>query len=298
MDDIRILFIINLKSGSSDNETVEQTLHHVVAGFIDTGNKISYEVIELTDEITSEFIKERINTFKPNTIAAGGGDGTINFVASIIAGMDVRLGIIPLGSANGLASELGIPTKIDEAVKLVITGKSLPMDIVRINDDHISLHLSDLGINARIIKEFEKEGKRGLSAYFKQFLKELVKPQKSFKCTVSLNGESISHHAYMTLIANSNKYGTGANINPSGQKDDGVFEVILIRPYRRWIWRSFIGAFTGTFHKKPHVEVYPCEEATITVTPAQELQIDGENLGKHNKVHAKIEKHALKVVMI
>lgn len=297
MDDTRLLFIINLKSGSSDNETVEQTIHDVIADFLNAGNKISYEVIELGDGITREIIKEKISTYEPQTIVAGGGDGTINFVASIIAGLDVRLGIIPLGSANGLASELGIPTRVDEAVRLVITGKSLPMDIVRINEDHISLHLSDLGINARIIKEFEKEGKRGFKSYFKHFLKELVKPGKSFKCTLKTEGESITHHAYMTLIANSNKYGTGANINPSGHKDDGIFEVIMIRPYQRWIWRSFIGAFTGTFHKKPHVEVYPCEEAIITVTPAQELQIDGENLGKHNKVHAKIEKHALNIVM-
>lgn len=289
--DRRVLFIINSKSGSSDSKSDEATLERIMLEA-----EISYKVIHLSEDDARAEISETISNFKPDTVVAGGGDGTVNFVASLIAGSGIMMGILPMGSANGMAYELGITGNIEDALRLIVKGEASPLDIVRLNDDHISLHLADLGINARIIKEFEKEGKRGFSAYLKHFVKELVKPQQSFKCTITTGHRVISHHAYMTLIANANRYRTGANINPSGLMDDGFFEVIMIRPYSRWIWRSFIGAFTGTFHKKPHVEVFKCTEATITSTPAQELQVDGENLGKVNKVVAVIEKHALRVI--
>jgi diacylglycerol kinase family enzyme len=100
----------------------------------------------------------------------------------------------------------------------------------------------------------------------------------------------------MTLVANANRYRTGANVNPSGKMDDGMFEVIVIRPHQKWIWHGFVGAFTGTFHKKPNVKVHPCTSVIIKVTPPQELQVDGELLGRTSEIRAKIEKHALNVI--
>jgi diacylglycerol kinase family enzyme len=212
-------------------------------------------------------------------------------------GMPVKLGIIPMGSANGLASELGIPAKADDALQLILTGTAKPMDVVRINDDHISLHLSDVGINARIIKEFEKEGKRGLSGYARHFFRELFKPQESFRCIIRTGNNIFSHRAYMVLMANASSYRSGAVMNPRGKIDDGKFEIIVMKPYRRWVWRSIIGAFTGTLDRQPNIETYECESAVIRIIPGQELQVDGEILGKYTEVKASIYRHALNVIL-
>lgn len=291
MDRKQILYVINRKSGASENDDV---VNEVTNKMVEINHP--FEIFLLTGEDVSSRLKDKIAGYKPDTVVAAGGDGTINLVASVLSGLNIKLGIIPLGSANGLAGELGIPGKIDDALNLILMGKTRPLDVIRINEDHISLHLSDVGINARIIKEFEKEGKRGLKAYFRHFIKELVKPQRSFLCTVTIDGKKHKHHSYMTLIANCNKYGTGAVINPSGKWDDGIFEIIVIRPYRNWILKSFIGAFTGTFNLQPHIEVYKGKSAVINVTPAQELQVDGETLGKFSELRSTIVPHALEVI--
>jgi diacylglycerol kinase (ATP) len=251
MGNERILYALNVKSGSSENADVEKN----ISGIMMKSDHL-FDIFHLNGEDLSIRLKERIDRWKPDIVVAAGGDGTINLVASLLSGTQSKLGIIPLGSANGLASELGIPNRLEDAVQLILAGKTRPLDLIQINDGHISLHLSDVGINARIIKEFEKEGKRGIMAYFKHFIKELLKPQPSFVCTTVADGTKYTQRAYMTLIANCNRYGSGAVINPSGKWDDGLFEVIVIRPHKHWIWRSFIGAFTGTFHLQPHIEVY------------------------------------------
>ena len=240
-------------------------------------------------------IKSLIGKYNIETVIAAGGDGTVNFIASSILGMNVNLGILPLGSANGLAYELGIPLKIEDAVQTLLTGKSQPIDAVRVNNN-ICLHLSDLGINARLIKSFEEEGKRGFLRYFKHFIKVLKTP-RSFRCIIESEGKVYVHRALMTVIANAGGYRSGAVINPTGAKDDGRFEVIVIKHRRNWIVRNTIAAFTGNFHNQPNIETYECSKVKILVHPRQELQVDGELLGKSEEVRAEIMKHVLKVIV-
>ncbi|HEX2394831.1 MAG TPA: diacylglycerol kinase family protein [Bacteroidales bacterium] len=288
----KILFVINRKSGSSDNTDIENTLAKGLESSL-----IRYEFHFLTGDDDSRHIKELIKSFKPDIVCAAGGDGTINLVASIIMNRPLTLGIIPIGSANGLAVELGIPENPEEAINLLLSGSARPMDVVQINADHICLHLSDVGINARIVSEFEKEGKRGFVGYFKHFFRELTRPQKSFKCEILINNRLYIHRSYMTVIANASKYRTGANLNPEGKIDDGIFEIVIFKPYHRWIWRSLFGAFTGTMHKQPNVETYECTAAQITIKPAQDLQVDGESLGITSFFKANIHKHALNIIL-
>lgn len=291
MTERKILYIINQKSGSSNNTDIQEIIQKSM-----NKNNIEYKIYTMsgTDDVPK--IKDIIQLYKPQTIVAAGGDGTINMLASIIIGMPVKMGIIPTGSANGLAFELGIPENEMKALDYIVADNAAPMDVVQINEKHISLHLSDVGINARIVKEFEKEGKRGFWGYVKHFLKELLKPQKTFRCTIHINDKLYSHKAYMTIIANASSYRTGANINPTGKMDDGEFEIIVLKPHRKWFLRSLLGAFTGTMDKQPNTEHYHCTSAIIDISPKQELQIDGESIGKTSRIKASIYKHALNVI--
>lgn len=291
----RILHIINLKSGTAmnyDEKTFTEKLQNNEL-FMNYDSEIFY----LTGENDMENIRKRIDEFRPETITAGGGDGTVNLVASVIRGMSLKLGIIPLGSANGLAYDIGVPRNMEDALELIAHGVARPMDAVLINRDHISLHLSDLGINARIVKEFEREGKRGFTGYIRYFFRELFKPQKRFTCSIDTGDNLYRHRALMTIIANASRYRTGANMNPAGRIDDGKFEVVLILPYRRWFWKSLAGAFTGTLDRMSNIKTYECSSALITVNPPEELQVDGEHLGKHSIIRADILKHALNVIL-
>jgi diacylglycerol kinase family enzyme len=151
-------------------------------------------------------------------------------------------------------------------------------------------------MNARLIKRFEEEGVRGFKGYFKQFFKILKSPP-SFKCTIETPENTYVHRSLMTVIANSGQYRSGAVINPTGKKDDGMFEVIVLKPRKNWVIRNTIAAFTGNFHNQPNIVTYECTSAKITVQPSQELQVDGELLGKQQIVNAEIIKHSLQIIV-
>lgn len=293
MEATKILFIINRKSGSEDGDDLEKIIHEKFSG-----KNIDFSIHLLKSNTNKELLRKEIDKYHPDIVAAAGGDGTINLVASAIKDMSVKFGLIPTGSANGLATELGIPEKPEDAIDVILNGYSEPMDIIKINDDHICLHLCDAGINARIVKEFENDGKRGFAGYFKHFFREIAGEPGSFKCRIKIQNENVySHKAVMVIIANASSYRTGANINPLGKIDDGLFEVVVIQPHSMWKWKSLIGAFTGTLHKQSHIETYNCTDALVSITPPQELQIDGETLGKYTLIKAQIRKHALNVIL-
>jgi diacylglycerol kinase family enzyme len=286
-----MLFFVNPLSGAGDRTGPADLIRQAMAG-----NHVSYGIIEINKDLNLQEVKEMILESKAHTVVAAGGDGTVNFIATSILEMPVKLGILPTGSANGLAYELGIPLRPEDALQMLMSGQSQPLDAVRINDDRISLHLSDFGINARIIKGFEEEGKRGFFRYFKPLLRVLSKPH-SFRCMIITPVKTYIHRSFMTVIANSGKYRSGAVINPTGKKDDGRFEVIVMKAGRTRLVRNILAAFTGKFHDEPNIEVYECTSVRIRVRPPQELQIDGELLGKQEEVKADILKHALQVIV-
>lgn len=290
MQPLNFVFFINPVSGADNASNPADLIRDVM-----TANRLSFKIHELEKDTSPEKIRVLLKKLRPQMAVASGGDGTVNLIASSLIETKVVLGILPLGSANGLAFELGIPMNIEEALKNLINGKIQPLDAVKINDK-ISLHLSDFGMNARVIKGFEEEGKRGFKGYFKHFFKVLKAP-RTFRCTIETPGKTYIHRALMTVIANSGSYRSGAVINPTGKKDDGRFEIIVLKPGRNWIIRNTIAAFTGNFHNQPNVTVYECTAAKIQVRPHQELQVDGELLGKLESVEASIIKHALKVVV-
>lgn len=291
MKPMKILFFINPNSGA-DNKTNPAE----IIGQIMQQKKISYKIHELKKNTETKTIINEIKKTNPQIAVAAGGDGTVNLVASSLIGLEVPLGILPLGSANGMAFELGIPTKLEDAIQNLLTGKTQPIDAVKINGSHISLHLSDFGMNARVIKGFENEGKRGFGRYFKHFIKVLRTP-RNFRCIIETPGKTYIHRALMVVIANSGSYRSGAVINPTHKKDDGRFEIIVLKPKKHWIIRNSIAAFTGNFHNQPNIATYECTSAKITVRPSQELQVDGELLGKQQSVDAEIIKHALHVIV-
>lgn len=290
----KIVFIINPVAGVTEKEPLVDAIRKQseALGF-------EYRIYKTTGRNDREEILRILDEYKPEVMASAGGDGTNNLIGSILAGKGVKMGIIPLGSANGLALELNIPQEHNEAIRVIAAGIPRPLDAILINDDKYIFHLGDTGINARIIKRFEKEGKRGFLGYARQFFKE-IRTARKFRCRISCRhkDKEEAHKARMVVIANGTRYGTGAVVNPEGQSGDGLFEVILIRPYPRWfIFRLIFSFFTGTLHRQRYIETFQCKEAEIGVTPAQEFQVDGETAGKTSLIRAVVVPQAIEVMV-
>lgn len=287
----RILFVVNRFSGRN---TEEVDRREIIEGLIrHLPHEVSFYMLPVP--ANEEILSDEIKTCSPSRVIAVGGDGTVALVAKILMGTDIPLGIIPAGSANGLARELRISADFNHAMQTALSGKQLPVDLVRINESDVCLHLSDIGLNAHVIKFFHDRNFRGMLGYGFALAKALMY-KKPLKIKILLPGEpSIETSAIMVIIANARKYGSGATVNPKGNIHDGIFEIILIREIA---FTEILKMFLGFKKFNPEkIELYHTTSATITIERKAHFQVDGEYRGQLDTVRAEIIPAALKLMV-
>src|SRR5688500_7951214 len=145
---LKLLFVINPGSGGKKKEEWETQIRNY---FRDKTFQPEYYVLGQPDD--KDQIRRRLTEQKPDRLVAVGGDGTVTMLAKEVMNTPVALGILPAGSANGMAKELGIPENIKLALDIAVAGILKKVDLIRINDEYC-LHLSDIGLNAQLIKYF------------------------------------------------------------------------------------------------------------------------------------------------
>ncbi len=286
-NNLKVLFVINAGSG---NNTIDWT-SLITTYFANLSNTIDFYHLTPTCNIST--IKAKIKLFSPDCVAAVGGDGTIKLVAECLMKSKILLGIIPAGSANGLAKELGISDNPTKALDILLQAHSKKIHITRVNEQ-LCIHLSDIGLNAHTMKEFENQGIRGWRGYFRAALKVFWQ-SPLMEITIKINDESIKMQAEMIVIANATKYGNGVVINPIGKLDDKLFEVIVIKK------KSFFEIFKMTFsygsHNTDKTEIFQTNALSMKSRRKVHFQIDGEYLGKVKEVNAVIAPNALQVIV-
>ncbi len=288
----KIIFVVNPISGDLDKTNLENQIR-AYAKQEDFQVHIYYTTGE-SDDVT---IRELIQEIEPDKVVAAGGDGTCNMVGKLLLNTPIKMGILPVGSANGLAMELGISNQIQEALKTVIYGSTKAIDVIRVNDKHISLHLSDIGVNANTVQRFQKDTVRGFWGYGKHLLSELM-AAKPLKFKIVIEGQEILKSAYMVVLANASRYGTGAIINPKGKPDDGVFEIVLVRAYSiRHLLGMIVPLFNKTIHQLDYIDVFGCKSVQIETPQKEIVQVDGEVIGSEKVINANILENALHVLV-
>ncbi len=281
----RLFFLINPNSGSKSHDW--KTI--INAYFVHLHYKIELHFLSKYCNLTT--IKERINNFRPTQVIAVGGDGTVKLAAECILQTSIVLGILPGGSANGLARELGIPEDPIKALDTTIHGIIRKIHTTTVNDQ-ICIHLSDIGLNAYLMKKFESNGVRGMWGYMIASVKVLLQ-NSMMEIEMLIEGKKIKIKAFMVVIANATMYGTGAVINPIGNLDDEYFEVIVIKQI------SFLEVFKMVVSHQNYDEektkVYQTNSLTMKSRKKVHFQIDGEYLGKINTVTANLVPDSLQV---
>lgn len=283
-----ILFVINPVSGGTDKKDHEDAIKRYFASL-----PYKVDVFSLSDKNNAQSLQRHIQKLKPAVVVAVGGDGTVSLVAKQIMGTDMILGIVPAGSANGMARELNILANTEEALKIIQSGKVRKADVININN-LVCLHLSDIGLNARLVKYFEEGNTRGKLGYAKVALKVLFNPQ-NIRVVVKTKHEEITRDAFMVVLANASKYGTGAVINPAGDLYDGLFEVVIIKHIgvltllKRWIAPNRLDP--------RKIEVIQAESVSITTNRRVHFQVDGEYIGKVKQVFARVVPGQLNILV-
>lgn len=285
----KVLFVINPKSGSAKDNTLKDLISEQAES-----QNLDFQIYNMSGNDESG-IATAIKRFSPAIVAAAGGDGTVKLVASLLANTKAALAIIPYGSANGMAKELNI-ADVNSALGLISKGKKKNIDLVEINNE-ICIHLADVGLNARVVKRFEKDPKRGKLTYAKHLFGEMFF-LKSYRFHITHDDKVINRKGVSITFANAMKYGTGAIINPHGIIDDGKFELVIVKPFPRVqllsiAWKMFF----GKLHTSDYVEIISCEKASVISNRKTTLQVDGEVIGKVREINLTVMPKALTVLV-
>jgi len=285
-----ILFVLNPISGDISKEEVKQ----LTQKYCETKNLQSeiYETTGKGDENALQLLLQK----EFDLVVAIGGDGTVSLVAKVLNHSDVPLGILPLGSGNGLSKDLGIPQDIAAALNILGTGKIKAIDSLEVNG-HTAFHLCDLGFNARIVKLFCEGETRGPGAYAKIAFQEYM-TYEPFTYQIKTDQETFAGPAFMLTIANANAFGSNAAINPEGEVDDGFFEICLIEPFPTTAAIGILyDLYTNAIQKSVYSRVLKCRSAVINKAPGDILQIDGEPVLVGDEINIKLHQRSLKVLV-
>lgn len=280
-----ILLVVNPISGSSEKDTIISTVSAEA-----TLRNLKLEIYKTTGEKDKEAIEALLKKYRPQRVLVAGGDGTISLIAECLLGTPICLGIIPAGSANGIAVNFGIPESLPEQLEIALSLNFLEIDALCINDK-LCLHIADLGINAALIKNYENSGIRGKLGYLLQSIPTIFNSEYPFHFTIQTNDNTLEKTGVLLAIANANKFGTGANINPYGKINDGKFEVLIFK-------NLDVIEILKTIQEKPElsedfVEIISTDHAIVTTQTKVPFQIDGEYLGETRKITARIEEKRL-----
>lgn len=284
----KILFFLNPGSGTCDDNFQEEIENYF-------SDKSDFEIdffIPNWDENVKQKFNQKLNEADYETVVASGGDGTVTFVCENIYGKEIKLGILPTGSANGLAKNLNISVNISEALELIENGKTQRLSSLTVNDK-FCVHLADVGINAAIIKQFESQEKRGIWGYFTAF-KNVIFKQKKVKAKIETDRENFSEDVFMLVFSNGTGYGTGLTINPEGRLDDDVFEIVMVKKLS--FFRGLKLYWTNEKPSPEYLEIHSCKKVNAEFSRKVHLQIDGEYLGLTQKVEAVFNDKFIQVI--
>jgi diacylglycerol kinase (ATP) len=286
---LKLLFVVNPVSGGKEKHDWEASIREY---FKDRPHNIEFYLLTGKDDKIS--IQHHIERVNPERVVAVGGDGTVKLLAELLKETIIPLGILPAGSANGMAKELEIPAEIENALKVITDGVCRKIDMIRINEEHNSIHLSDIGLNAMLVKNFETSKTRGMWGYGRAVFRMLWEKQK-MRVTIKTDETEVKRAAYMVALANARKYGTGANINPNGDVADGKFEIVVVRKLN--LPEICKAIFTNRSFNEDKIEVFATKNVEIAIHHKAYFQIDGEYMGKTKSVKARVLPQILNVMV-
>lgn len=285
----RVLMVVNPISGGRDKSALIEEVEREVLK-----RGLVFNLFETSGKKDKEHLEKVIQDYAPHRILSAGGDGTIKLVAEVMKDDKIPLGIIPAGSANGLAENLDLPTDLPELITIALGNKFTLLDTILINGESC-LHISDMGLNAALIKNYHEGNIRGKLGYLIQSIPTLINSDFPFEFNIETNGKKIQRSAFLIAVANARRYGTGATINPKGKYNDGIFEILIFKEFN-------IPQILQTFREdvdlsEDFLEIIPATEAKITCSKNIPFQIDGEYRGDIREVKAQLSPNKVKIAI-
>ncbi|MBS1596592.1 MAG: YegS/Rv2252/BmrU family lipid kinase [Bacteroidetes bacterium] len=274
----KIIYLFNPISGTRKKSSIKSLVARKTRE-----REIEFEILPTAKDGNYDFLRKKIQKEFFTDIVICGGDGTVNQVVSSLKGIKVNIGIIPMGSGNGLAFAAKIPKQPSKALEIIFAGNTCQTDAFFINDQ-FSCMLCGIGFDALVAHEFAKEKRRGLQTYIKVSAVNFFKA-KPYPFEIKLKNKSFRTEAFFICIANSNQFGNNFTIAPQASLGDGLLDVVIVKKMSKLMLPfSLINQVTGInavqhttdYFKNKNIIYLQTDSLTIKNLGNAPLHVDGD----------------------
>jgi len=212
-------------------------------------------------------------------IIAAGGDGTLNEVVNGLGNAPVRLGILPVGTMNVFATELGIPHgNLERAWSIIEQGKFVAVDLPKANDTHF-IQLAGVGLDAEVVRKTTADSKKALGPLSYLLTLVQVAAHKPPRVVVETEGGRIREGSFV-LIGNGRLYGGPFPVFKRASLHDGLLDVLIFQNQTHWdVVRYFQAIAFGTHPELPDVEYFQTSSIKVASSGDVPVELDGEVAG-------------------
>ncbi|HET6384693.1 MAG TPA: diacylglycerol kinase family protein [Armatimonadota bacterium] len=287
----RVAIVFNPVSGTLDGEARRLTLETAARG---AGLKC--DLVETDKVAGARPLAEQAVRDGMERLLVSGGDGSATEAADALTGSGVTLALLPSGTGNLLALNLGIPTDCEEAMRLALTGQPRPFDVGRANGAAF-LIMAGMGVDARMVHDADRAAKRrlGVLAYFIAAWRHLGRRFVFY--TVIIDGRRIRRIAQSVIVANVGKITGGIEMVPGASPRDGLLDVAILRA-RGPIQMASLAtrALLGRNRSDNLLEIHRGKRIVIQTPRPQLIEIDGNEVTPSNRLEITIEPSSLQLI--
>ncbi len=229
-------------------------------------------------------------------VVAAGGDGTVNEIGSQLVGTKTILAILPVGSGNGLARRLQIPTERRKAIQLLNTGKVIAIDAPSMNGQYF-FSVAGLGFDALVSHQFALTKQRGFLEYARLIAQNYFQYEFNHY-RIEVNGKVYEEELFFLTIANSGQFGYQVMIAPDAELTDGEFELVMVKAHPKWKVAYLVSILMmGLVEHTKYAQIIRASYAKVSMRKPITSQIDGDALSDEETVVFEIGKEKLRLLV-
>ncbi|RTL57308.1 MAG: diacylglycerol kinase [Sphingobacteriales bacterium] len=294
----KIIYLINPISGTKGKSELKELIKRKTK---EAG--IAFEIMDTDKTGKYEALKNKIGKENITEVVVCGGDGTVSAVAAALLSIEINIGIIPMGSGNGLALAANIPSAPAKALDIIFNGKPSFIDGFYINND-FSCMLCGLGFDAQVAHDFAKQKKRGLQTYIKVSAINYFKASP-YNFRIQSKEKSFDTSAWFICIANSNQFGNNMKIAPRASLCDGLLDIVIVKKMNKLMLPlSVLAQFAGInalqnvndYTDKRNIIYFQTPTLTIKNLSGAPFHIDGDPKDSVSEFKVRVVQNAIRLI--
>jgi diacylglycerol kinase (ATP) len=273
----RVLILFNPTAGQGSN--MISTLQQAVDIWQNDGWQVELRPTKTAGDATTQARLAAVDDY--DVVVAAGGDGTVNEVINGLVGTRTALAVLPIGTVNIWAREMGLSMDIRRAAKTFLQAKLEQVDVGKAGDRYFLL-MAGIGFDAAVTAKINSQEKKRLGVFV--YMKQALQTSWSFrgiKAHIRIDGKKVRGRILMVVIGNSQLYGGVVKLTANAVVNDGLLDVCVIKG------RSMLAAplrllsiFTRRYNTDPTVEYYNARRVKIQGKESLPVQVDGDYLGR------------------